>query len=341
MKQVTPVTLAAIVIGILGVAGCRPGGAVKVGSSGNTPGKSAKNPSIVIVPGGQNEAFWKSMRQGAEHAGRMYGATIVWSKTADRPVLEDQKKLVREATANKVDGILLAPVARVGMVPPIDKAAKARSPIVSLVSGADTFNQLATVSSDSDEVGTLAASRIGEVTGGKGKVGLVINQSKSLTIGEREIAFSNALARQFPDVQLLSSHSGLTDLADVGTGAARLVSLNPDLKAMVGFDGESTMAALTALRNQKALGRVKLIGFDATEPLVAAAKRGEIDSLFVQSPYQMGYQGVKAVMDYLGGQRPPKRITTAVTLATKDKLGNVLATTASRAMKAEKKSDVK
>ena len=67
-------------------------------------------------------------------------------------------------------------------------------------------------------------------------------------------------------------------------------------------------------------GEVKMVGFDAEEALVNGLKSGVIDSLVVQNPYKMGYEGVKAVLAKLDGKEVPKRIDTGVELVTLDRL---------------------
>ncbi len=64
-----------------------------------------------------------------------------------------------------------------------------------------------------------------------------------------------------------------------------------------------------------------MVGFDAGELLIEALKSGAIDSLVVQNPYKMGYEGVKAVIARLDGKEVTKQIDTGVELVTKERLG--------------------
>jgi ribose transport system substrate-binding protein len=63
-----------------------------------------------------------------------------------------------------------------------------------------------------------------------------------------------------------------------------------------------------------------MVGFDAEDALVDGLKTGIIDSLVVQNPFKMGYEGVKAVLDKLEGKEVPKLIDTGVWLVTKERL---------------------
>ena len=63
-----------------------------------------------------------------------------------------------------------------------------------------------------------------------------------------------------------------------------------------------------------------MVGFDAGVLLIEALRSGDIDSLVVQNPYKMGYDGVKAIVDKLQGKNVPKRIDTGVKLITKENI---------------------
>ena len=63
-----------------------------------------------------------------------------------------------------------------------------------------------------------------------------------------------------------------------------------------------------------------MIGFDAGKLLIEGVKSGDIDSLVVQNPYRMGYEGVKTLVASLQGGDVPRRIDTGVTLITKENL---------------------
>jgi hypothetical protein len=62
------------------------------------------------------------------------------------------------------------------------------------------------------------------------------------------------------------------------------------------------------------IGYVKLVGFDASAPLVNDLKDGWIDSLVVQNPFQMGYEAVRAIALKLKGGAPNVETDTGVTL---------------------------
>ncbi len=77
---------------------------------------------------------------------------------------------------------------------------------------------------------------------------------------------------------------------------------------------------LLALEKAGLAGKIKFVGFDASEKLVAALKAGKINGLVVQNPFQMGYLGVKTMVQKLRGQAVSAAIDTGSTFVEKSNL---------------------
>jgi ribose transport system substrate-binding protein len=77
---------------------------------------------------------------------------------------------------------------------------------------------------------------------------------------------------------------------------------------------------LLALRRGGLAKKMKFVGFDASDKLVGALKEGDIDSLVVQDPFNMGYLAVKTMADHLRGRKVEKRIDTGARIVTRENL---------------------
>ncbi len=60
---------------------------------------------------------------------------------------------------------------------------------------------------------------------------------------------------------------------------------------------------LRVLQDNGWAGKVKFVGFDASDNLVKSLADGLIDALVVQDPMNMGYLGVKTVVAQIKGER--------------------------------------
>jgi ribose transport system substrate-binding protein len=84
----------------------------------------------------------------------------------------------------------------------------------------------------------------------------------------------------------------------------------------------TTIGMLNVLEQNHLTGKVHFVGFDATPPLVAALKAGEIDALVSQNPIKMGYQGVKTCLEAIKGSPEQPIQDSGVQLINRDNLNS-------------------
>src|SRR4030042_245204 len=102
--------------------------------------------------------------------------------------------------------------------------------------------------------------------------------------------------------------------------AEDLLTKNAELDGLFACNESTSVGALRALQSQGRAGKMKMIGFDAGGLLLEGVRSGVVDSLVVQNPYKMGYEGVRALIATLDGQKVQRRVDTGVTLVTKENL---------------------
>jgi ribose transport system substrate-binding protein len=79
----------------------------------------------------------------------------------------------------------------------------------------------------------------------------------------------------------------------------------------------TTFGMLLALQKAKLTGKVRFIGFDASDKLVEGVKSGHIDALVLQDPLGMGYTAVKTLVAHVRGAKVEARIDTGASLVDK------------------------
>jgi ribose transport system substrate-binding protein len=77
---------------------------------------------------------------------------------------------------------------------------------------------------------------------------------------------------------------------------------------------------MRVLKDNGWAGRVKFVGFDASDGLIAGLRDGAIEALVVQDPVRMGYESVVTLVKHLRGERVEPRIDTGVHLVTRQML---------------------
>ena len=283
----------------------------------NPNNQSGKKLKIAVIPKGLSHAFWQTVKKGAEDAGAKMNADIIWNGPSTEGEVGRQVQIVEDSITQKVDGIVLAPIDRKALVSAIENAATRKVPLVIFDSDANTDKRLSFVATDNYKGGQMAARRMAEIVGKKGKVGQVPVQPNSQSTGDREDGFEETMKKEFPQIKVVRSQYGFSDRIKSLAAAEDMLTANPDIVGIFGPNESSAVGALGALRSRKRIGKIKLVAFDSANQLVEALKSGDLDSLVLQDPYKMGYEGVKAIVDSRAGKKVPARIDTGVTLVTK------------------------
>jgi ribose transport system substrate-binding protein len=165
----------------------------------------------------------------------------------------------------------------------------------------------------------MAAERMGEITGGKGKVAIVAVQVGAASTMAREQGFEDTVKSKFPGLQILDKRYGEASVERSLTVAENMLTAFPDLNAMFGSNESSTVGASRALKARGS--KVKLVGFDSGPTLEEDLRNGVIDSLVVQDPFNMGYKSVSIAVKKLNGETPEKIQNLDPHLVTKADLG--------------------
>jgi ribose transport system substrate-binding protein len=197
---------------------------------------------------------------------------------------------------------------------------KAGIPTTIFDSGLDSENYTNFVATDNLEAGRMAGREMGRLLNGKGKVAMIQNVPGSISTQDRETGFEEALAKEFPGIQMVQKLYGMSERAKSMAAAENILTAHPDLDGLYGSTEPSASGAILALNARGRNGKVKLIGFDVNDAMVEAMRAGTLHAMVLQDPFQMGFEAVKSVVDKINGQAPPKRMDLPAVVITKANL---------------------
>jgi ribose transport system substrate-binding protein len=281
-------------------------------------GAKSSQKTIAVIPKGVSHSFWQTVKAGADAAGKDLNVNIIWKGPAQETAYSEQINIVEDMINQRVDGIVLAPSHGDSLVPMVVRAQREGIPLTIFDSGISTETYLSYVSTDNRHGGVVAARRMGEKLGGKGKVAILGVKKGSVSTDEREEGFRETIQKEFPGIALVSLiFYGEANAAKSLSVTEDVLTSHPDLTGLFASNESSTVGAVRAIRQRNLVGKVTLVGFDATSDLVQNVRDGAIDSLVLQNPFKMGYEGVKTIVDKLNGKQPERRIDTGVSLLTK------------------------
>jgi ribose transport system substrate-binding protein len=285
---------------------------------------SAARLKIAVIPKGTTHEFWKSVHAGAVKAARETDVDIVWKGPLKEDDLKAQVDVVNTFVAQGVSGIVLAPLNDSALRAPVKAAKDANIPTVIFDSDLQGDDHVSFVATDNEAAGKIAGAEMGKLLGGKGNVVVLRYQEGSASTHNRETGFLEAVKAK-PDVKVVSDnvYGGATTESAMKNAENLLLAQKAaagDVTGVFTPNESTTFGMLLAVRKSGLAKKMKFVGFDASDKLVAALKEGDIDGLVVQNPFNMGYLAVKTMADHLRGKPIQKRIDTGAHFVTKANL---------------------
>lgn len=286
----------------------------------NRPNPGAKKKVIAVIPKGVSNFFWQSVKAGADVAGKEAGVEIYWKGPTIESDVSSQINVVEDAITSRVDGIMIAPSHRDSLVAVVERAQREGIPVTIFDSGIGTEQYVSYVATDNVLGGVMAAERLAERLGGKGKVAVLGLKAGSVSTDERERGFQDTIKQKFPGIQIVAFQYGEASRTTSIDRATDILTAHPDLNGFFSSNEPATVGAAQAVKQKGSAGKIIVAGFDSSPNLIEDLSAGVIDSLVIQNPYRMGYDGVKTLADKLNGKTPERRIDTGVKLVTKENL---------------------
>jgi ribose transport system substrate-binding protein len=290
-------------------------------------GDAAKSYAIGVVPKGTTHEFWKAIHAGAVKAAEELKAggtnvALTWKGPIREDDREQQVQVVEGFLSQGVNGIVLAPLDERALVRPVEEAKAAGIPTVIIDSDLQSKQIVSFVATDNYKGGQLAADRMGQLLGGKGRVLMLRYQEGSASTTFRENGFLERMKAAFPGVEVISSdqYAGATRDTAKRTSENLLNRYASGLAGVFCVNESSTAGMLLALQDIDKAGKVAFIGFDSSQVFIDALANGQLAGLVVQNPLNMGYLGVKTLIAHLQGTPVQPRIDTGVWMVTKENL---------------------
>jgi ribose transport system substrate-binding protein len=290
-----------------------------------TTGK--KKFTIAVISKGTTHEFWKSIHAGSNKAASELTAQgtdveVIWKGPLREDDREQQIQVVEGFAAQGVSGIVLAPLDNRALVRPVSEAHRAGVPTVIIDSGLESNDFVSFVATDNRKGGTLAADRMGQLLNGKGKVLVLRYAEGSASTTEREEGFISEIKQKFPGIELVSTNQYAGATRDTAKRASEnlLNTYGDQVQGIFTPNESSTAGMLLALQDIGKAGKISFVGFDSSQTFIDALNANQLHGIVVQNPFNMGYLGVRTMVDNLQGKPVSKQIDTGVMLVTKDNM---------------------
>jgi ribose transport system substrate-binding protein len=277
-------------------------------------GEAANDIIIVVIPKGMTHEHWQSVRRGAERCAADFAAEGVPVRIIfDGPLRErdalEQIRIVDRRVATGADGIVLAPQHSKTMTACVQRAAERGLPVVVIDSGlADTRFQIKYVATNNYRGGELAAEHLAAELGkhGKEKPKLILFRYAvgSESTEQREAGFESRMKELCPDAVWLSTdkYAGATRDSAMREAGPLVLQFRDQVDGIFAPNESSATGMVDVLRSQELNGKVLVMGFDSSKPLLQAIRDGNMVGSLLQDPYKMGYMSTWYCVRHVRGE---------------------------------------
>lgn len=284
--------------------------------------RSSAIPTIAVIPQTTGPELWESVHAGAENAAYKTGYHIYWNAPTREDDVEGQTALVEKVIAREYQGLILAPDQYLASMTPVREALTRHIPTVVIRSALPipAGPELHYILNDEDEMGRLAAMRIGELLHGKGTVAILGIDPNVAGITLRWRSFETVLAARFPHVVIVERRTGSVNTEEAQQIADEVLAQYSGVSAILALNVAATQGSIAALQTMPKGSSTRLISCDQELGVMAALRNGEVDSVVIEDTYAMGYRAVQEIAAGKRGESVPDVIRLKPVLVTRENI---------------------
>lgn len=307
-KRILSLTLILVII-MSALMGCNK----STGTQGNSQANK-KDLTFVIVPKVVHPWF-DEVNKGAqlqakalsEQLGVKVNIEYRAPETAD---VAEQNRVLEQAAVTKPDGIAVDPLDYDGNKAVIDEIRKQGIPVVIFDAPAPEGSGLTSIGNDFGEQASVAAEKLAELIGYKGKVAVMQGVPTAPNHMERYQAHLDTLAK-YPDIEVIDGGIDNDSVQQAQSQAAAILAANPDLKGYLNCDACGSGIA-AAIEEAGKAGEVTFVAMDNLIEILEYVKSGTITAASSTIPQMQGSMSVLMLWQASIGMEIPKVVDTGI-----------------------------
>jgi ABC-type sugar transport system substrate-binding protein len=207
--------------------------------------------------------------------------------------------------------LVVAPLNSDGLQPALDAAKAKKVPVITIdrkVTSQACTDYLTFIGSNFVEQGKRAAEETARVTGGTGKVAILLGSSGNNVTTDRTKGFKDELAKT-PGLSVVAEQTGEFDRSKGQSVMEQLIQSHPDITAVYAENDEMGVGAVNALKTAgKTPGKdVKIISIDGTRNAVQLIVDGSYNAVIESNP-RFGPLAFQTLQKFESGEPIPASI---------------------------------
>ena len=276
--------------------------------------QAAEDMTFVIVPKCVH-AWFDEVNKGAEKQAEVLSEQLGCTVTIDyrAPQTADvveQNTTLEQAAATHPDGIALDPVDYEGSKAVIEEIQAQGIPVILFDAPSPEGSGLTSVGNDFSEQAKLAADKLADILGGKGKVAVMQGFPSAPNHAERYEAHLKAL-EAYPDIEVVDGGIDNDNVETAQEQAAAVLAANPDLAGYLNCDACGSGVA-AAIEEAGKAGEVKFVSMDNLIEILDYVKSGTITATSSTIPQMQGSMAVLMMWQASLGVEIPAKVDTGI-----------------------------
>jgi ribose transport system substrate-binding protein len=279
---------------------------------------ASSNKNLVLIQGTKADNFYVTMGCGAKYEAKKLGYNITVEGPASFSAPQ-QIPIVNSVTASKPAAVMIAPTDEKALIAPMQQMKSAGIKVIQVDTHVSN-NSIASASISSNNTlgGELAAQELAKLIGDKGSV-VVMNEQPGVSTTEARIAGFMKGIKKYKHITVLKTQYTGDNPAQAASTITSLYSAHPTLSGVFATNVLVAEGTDTGLKTTGVAGKVKIVGYDADPEQITDLKKGVVEALVAQQPYQEGVDGVQQAVNAIKG-KPTKSILTKLAVLTKSNL---------------------
>ena len=261
--------------------------------------------------GVKGSPFYQALACGAKAKAKELGLALTIS-APDQFAADSQIPVVNAIAATTPAVAAIVPTDAKALIAPMKQLADRGTKIVTIDQTIEDSSFVQTqILTDNAQGGRLAADAINALLDGKGEVLVITQPPGSAAQDARTTGFEEEL-KKYPGIVYLGAQYQSDDPQKAAEIVTSTLSAHPKLAGLFSTNDQGAIGALTGLRQAGALGKVKVVAYDAASAEVSALKNGAIQALIAQDPKQEGEVAMESAAKLIKGDKLDKTTLTEI-----------------------------
>jgi ribose transport system substrate-binding protein len=261
----------------------------------------AEDKLIGVVAIDLQSSFFVRMKEAGDKAAKDYGVTTTWQSAEGS--LEKQVSLIENLISQHASAILVDPLDKNALIPVMKKAEAAGVNVITMGNKVLADGNYSTLYPDAPDAAATARA-LGAAIGGKGEIAMLIGARGNYVSDTREKGFSDELAKDFPNIKVVSIQPAGWDPTKGADVAQTWISTYPNLKGIWSMSDTQLLGASSVA--EAAGKKLKLAGFDGDAEMAPLFDNGSMVIDVLSGAYRVGYWNIAVAARLAKGETLPK-----------------------------------